>query len=376
MSLLDGKVTLDGERGGNNNRQNNNRGGNNNRYDKKPRRYNEGGYQFSHSSYLTDEMRDEYEQEDNQEQEVQRDKRADEINEFVDNFTDNSQDFRKLIDIIADDLPDVVRHIRSYYNPKNNPQFIDANNRLIKLAGTSNFCKALAKVLEGGYWQEDGVYDRCFRNVAFLLSTALETAYERMHTDVVRKYATDILPRMWKPEITEITTQTGITKDLALDLIIAIPMMGAEWNGSTIDAFYARFLDKMLIHAEDNMDVLNWEVQGMLYDRFFNKDGKNTKTGLKVIGKYLTSEPKKEDELDSEVVVAVYNDFKKMLYSKLDTYDIKDISYVFKFVAGFRKDNEDKETIFTANDISNFENVRKGLLQTMDDDKETMSYLA
>ena len=131
-----------------------------------------------------------------------------------------------------------------------------------------------------------------------------------------------------------------------------------------------RNLDKMLIHAEDNMDVLNWEVQGMLYKRFFG----NGKDALRVIGKYLTSEPR--DGLDSEVERAVYDEFVKMLYSKLDEYDIKDIAYVFRYVAKTRKETDNAKTIFNSKDATAWENVRKGLLQVMDQDKETMNYLA
>ena len=390
MSLLDGKVLLDGERS--NDRQNN--GGHNNRQERRNNRrmvvhdnirrgYNQGNngnYSFSHSSYLPEDMQEQIEEEQEQQENKRQenDRRADAMNDFVDEFT-GTQDFRKLREIMTDMLPDAVRHIKGYYNPNNNKMYVDAVNRLIGVAGTTVFSKALSKVLEEGDWAEDGTYDRIWRNVAFLVSTALETAYSRMHTDVVRKYATEILPRMWKPEINEITMETGVTKDLALDLIIAIPMVGSEWNGSNIDAFYGRFLDKMMIHAEDNMDILNWEVQGMLYDRFFGNGKKgNGKTALKVIGKYLVSAPKTEAELKEagEVATAIYKEFLKMLYKKLDAYDIKDISYVFRFVADYRKDNPDADTTFNAADVKDYENVRKGLLNVMDTDKDKMEFLA
>jgi hypothetical protein len=125
----------------------------------------------------------------------------------------------------------------------------------------------------------------------------------------------------------------------------------------------------MLSHAEDNMDVLNYEVQGMLYNRFFG----NGKTALKVIGKFLTMQP--ITTFESDVQEAVYKDFIKMLYTKLDKYDIKDIAYVFTFVKIYRK-HEGTDTIFVSTEASKFENVKKGLLQALDEDPEAMTYLA
>ena len=388
MSLLDGRVVLANERGGNNNggnrrdrrnnRNENNGQNNNHRNNNAPRNYNASAYNYIGSSYLTDEMRAEMENGDSSDierapqREEKPDPRVKSILNFVDEFSDNTENFQRLRDIMIDYFPDAVRHIRAYYSQKNSAQFNDAVNKLVKLSTTSYFSKTLKKVLEGNYWADDeGTYDKIWRSIGFLLSVALETSYDRMHGDVVRLYATEILPRMWNTEITDISSRTGVTRDLVLDLAIAIPMVGSEWNAANIEEFYPRFLDKMLIHAEDNMDVLNWEVQGMLYDEFFGKGN----TGTKVIGKYLTSAPKKEEELNSDVLRAVYKDFIKMLYSKLDNLDIDKIAYVFKFVGNYKKEHEGVATIFNAEDASKFENVRKGLLVAMDD-KDIMPHLA
>jgi hypothetical protein len=385
MSLLDGKVTLDGEfnggRNGRNNRNNNDRrnngnNGNNNggfreNRNGKQRSYDSAGYQFNKSSYLTDEMREAMASENQEpEKKQEHDKRADAMNAFCYDFSDNASDFKRMRDVVIDEFPDAVKYIRNYYNPKNTSLYLDAANRLIQTVCTTQFASALGSVLESGVWSDDGTYDRCWRSIAFVISAALETRYEAMHGDTVRKYATEILPRMWKPEIEEIVTETGVTKDLALDLIIAIPMVGSEWNGSNIDAFYGRFLNKMLEHAEDNMDVLNYEVQGMLYNRFFG----SSNTALKVIGKFLTSEPR--ETFDSDVQEAVYKDFIKMLYTKLDKYDIGEIAYVFKYVSIARKHYPNVKTIFASGDVTGYDNVRKGFVKCLEDDSEAMKYLA
>lgn len=377
MSMLDGKVTLDGEARSNNknnnggrDRRNNGFGGNrdNRNSDNGRRTYDRLDKPVEKLDTFFHAEKDE-QAEAPQQQQQENDRRAEDILRFCDDFTDNVNDMRQLKDVILDEFPDAVRHIKAYYSQKNGRQYVDAVNRLINTMAMSQFANTLSKVLEGGVWIDDGTYDKCWRNIAFAISTALETSHEKMHNDVIRIYAANILPRMWKPEINEIVTQTGVTRELVLDLIIAIPMVGAEWNGSNIDAFYGSFLDKMLQHAEDNMDVLNWEVQGMLYDRFFD----NKKTGLKIIGKYLTSES--ITTFESDVAEAVYKQFIKMLYNKLDGYDIKDIAYVFKFVSGFKKEHESITTIFNATDASTYENVRKGLLLAMED-QEVMKHLA
>ena len=370
MSILNGEVVLDGEVGGNHNKKKGN--GNKNRNNRNDNRsYGSGYYAFAKSSYLPEDVREEIQVEEEDDAVNQNDDRADAINDFCDTFTENINNYRSLQDIITDQLPEVIGYVKYYYGVKNKPVFIDALNRLIKTMSTTPFANTLGSVLESNLWTDDGTYDNIWSSIAFALSVALETSYDRMHTDVVRKYATSILPRMWKPEINDITVQTGVTKDLALDLFIAIPMANdSEWNGANIDAFYHRFLDKMIIHAEDNMDVLNWEVQGMLYDRIFGKG----KTALKVIGKYLASDEIKD--IDSEVGSAVYEQFKKMLYAKLDRYDIREIEYVFTFVAKYVKEHPDCSIIFDSVTASKSENVRKGLLSVMDKDPEAMKYLA
>lgn len=374
MSIMDGVVVLEGEKRNNNNnkneRNNNNQKNNKRGFINRSREFNDSYYSFSNSSYLPEEERGKETEVTEEKVEVRNDKRADEINSFCDNFTDNTDNYRALQDIVSNEFPDIIGYIRAYYSGKNTPLFIDSLNRLVKIMSTTQFANVLNGILTSGIWTEDGTYDKIWRHIGYALSVALETSHERMHTDVIRLYATNILPRMWKPEIQDITTQTGVTKDLALDLIIAIPMIDSEWNGANIDAFYHRFLDKMIIHAEDNMDVLNWEVQGMLYEKFFGK----TKNALKVIGKYLVSE--RIETLESEVATAVYDEFKKMIFSKLDTYDINDIEYVFNFVSKYKQNNPDANMLFDSVKASEYENVRKGLLSVMDKTPDAMKYLA
>lgn len=380
MGILDGKFVPDdgrnnGSRNGGN--DNNNRGNNKNRNKNKKRNRDEfrqrrnfsdgGDYNFHRSSYLNDDDDNDYE--DNRPNNEEHDRRADSIYEFCNNFTDNVDNYKSLQDIIIEDFPDVIPYIKQYYNVKNSPKFQDALNKLILIICTDKFSKALISILEARAWEGD-VYNNIWDSIGFGVSVALETNHERMHSDTIRMYVTRMIPRLYKTEINELRTQTGVTGDLALDLIIAIPIGPNDWNGATIDAFYERFLDKMLIHAEDNMDILNWEVQGMLYEKFFGK----TKTALKVIGKYLTT--KAVSESDNVVVNAVYEEFQKMLYSKLDKYDISDIEYVMSFVAKKRQENPDDIIIYNSVKASQYENVRKGLMSLMDRVPATMKYLA
>lgn len=370
MSILDGHVVLDGERRNNNNINHNNNGGNNkkrNNQNRQNRRFDSGELGFSKSSYLPEGEYNDLSEESN---EPRNDQRAETIFEFCELFTSNVDNYRSLQDIMIDKFPDAIEFIKSYYSPKNNPMFQDALNKLIKLMCTSQFADTLMSVLESKEWEEDGTYIKIWDSIGFGLSLALETNHERMHSGVIKKYAFKIIPRMYKSEINDLCIKTGVTKDLANDLIIAIPIPSTDWNGANLDAFYIRFLDKMLIHAEDNADILNWEVQGMLYDSVFGK----SKTALKVIGKYLASSYKVDSE--SEVVIAVFEEFKKMIYSKLDNYDISDIEYVISFVARNRAENPDKKTIFDSISASAYDNVRKALLSVVNSNDEYKKSLA
>lgn len=389
MSLLtSSQVFLANEtntRGGNNNggRKNRDRR-NNNRNNDSGRSYEntDTDYALMGSTYVPDDIREELMNSrateaknqpvsNRQEKENKRDKRAEAILDFCDTFQDSVNDYRSMQEHVIAEFPNVVGYLRSYYNNDSNPAFVDAENRLIKLMSTTQFANVLKSVLTNGEWNDDGTYAKIWRSIAFALSVALETSHERMHAKAIQTYAIDILPRMWNPEINEMVRECGITKDLALDLLIAIPMAGGNWNGSSMDALYMRFIDMMLEHAENNMDVLNYEVQGMLYDKLF---GVKNKTALNIIGKYLVSEPMKG--LTGEVTQAVYKEFIKMLYTKFDDYDVNEIAYVFRYVVKCRKENPDRNTIFAATDASAYENVRKGMMAVMDEDKDAMKYLA
>lgn len=370
MGILDGNAVLSRDNGNNNRggdkKQNNNRNRGNNG---SSRKFEKERYGFSRSSYLPDGVAEKTEEMPKKETREQ-DKRAVDLYEFCDKFAENNSNYRALQDIMYEDLPEVIGYMNSYYKSHLSEELVDAMNKFVLTAATTQFVSALHSTLVSGSWMDDGTYDKIWRSLAFTISIVLETSHERMHEDAITKYVQEILPRMWAPEISEIVRETGVTKDLALDLIIAIPMIGAEWNGANIDTFFRRFLDKMMTHSEDNMDILNHEVQGMLYERFFGK----SKTALKVIGKYLVSEP--IETFNSMIEEAVYKDFVKMLYEKLDRYDTNEIEYVFNFVAKYRKEHENAKVIYSADQATEFDNVKKGLLATMDDDKDTIKYLA
>ena len=372
MSILDGQVVLDGERNDNNNNINKreqrpikqrNTG---NKKNGNSRNYFENKYSFNCSSFLPD-TNEHIEVEES----VSRDDKADVINRFYNDFKKAATNYKLMKELVTDDFPDVVKYVKSYYSSKNSPMMIDALNHLLDTVATTQFSKVLSNVLESRIWLEDDTYDKCWRNIAYSISVTLIINHVRMHEDAIRKYVSEILPRIWAPEIQDIVHNIGVTKDLALDLIIAIPMIDSDWNSANIDAFYDKFLEKMIQHAEDNMDILNYEIQGMLYDKMFGTTGK---VPLKIIGKYLASEPMKPT--DSEVENAVYEEFVKMLYTKLDAFDIKDIVYVFNYVNKVKGENPNKKTIFISTDATKYENVRKGLLQLMDDNPESMNNLA
>lgn len=369
MSILNGVYEPTTNNNSNKNKGNNNGNKKFNTKKNVRRNFDVSGEKFSKSSYLPEG--EVYSNNGNEEEaEIQVDNRATEVLNFIEEFTNNVDSYRNLQEIMINDFPDVVTNIKAYYSPKNSAAFQDALNKLIKLACTTQFANTLNSVLESRVWNDSGVYGDIWDSIGFLISISLETNHTRMHTETIQTYASGIMSRMYDPEINDIRGATGISPDLALDLLIALPVPADNWNGANMTAFYHRFLDKMLFHAEDNADVLNWEIQGTLYEKFFGK----AKDALKVIGKYLTSEVPPTSE--SDVVNAVYDEFEKMIYSKLDDYDIDDIEYVISFVAKNRENNPDKDIMFNSVKASEYDNVKKALLSVMDKNPDSMKFLA
>lgn len=345
--------------------------------DRGPRRngrsYGENGGKLYRSSYLGGNVG--YDNAAAEKKPAKLDETTIELGEFCDVFV--TSDYRQSNAMVRDDLPDLIRAMRFYYSKNASDEKVAILNKFIKICCTSKFVNSLATVLDSRVWLDDGTWDEIWRDMVFSISIALETNYERMHTDVVKKYVRDILPRIWQPEISDIARRTGVTRDLALDLLIAIPMMNSKnWTNTSISVFYDRFLDKMLIHAEDNMDILNWEIQGILFDMFFDK---RNSTNIKVIGRYLVTE--RMEQSGDTIKDAVYNEFIKMLYAKLDGFDIKEISWCLDFVANEfkRLDDEGKKPvspIFSFTECKKYSNVMKGLADVIDRNNNAGRYLA
>lgn len=339
------------------------------------RSYGESGGKTYRSSYLDDSMDDS--NSSNERKPAKLDQRTIELDEFCDAFA-STTDYRQIRTMVQDDLPEVIKAMNYYYSNNSFDEKTAILNKFVKIVCTSKFANALASVMDSRVWLDDGTWDDIWMSVATSISIALETNYERMHSDVVRSYVRDMLPRIWQPEITDIARRTGVTRDLALDLLIAIPMVnaGKKWSNTTIGVYYDRFVDKMLVHADDNMDILNWEIQGILFDIFF--DNKN-QTNLKVIGRYLAGpriQPTGETVKD-----AVYNEFIKMLYNKLNEFDIKEIGWCLEFVAnnlqaldiaGKKLENP----VFSFAECKKYDNVMKGLADAVDRNEAAATYLA
>lgn len=389
MGLMDGHYEMAYSKRGNNNNYNQNQNqnqstglaqalkkgnGNNKKPDRSRKIGEKSNYSFGKSSYMPNGFED-----DDNEQQQNNDqirKQIENLGSFIQDFYDNVDNYQELKGIIQDDLPEVVSVMTYYYTKYNSKKQLQIMNDFVKLIGTSNFAKVFAKIFESRIWLEDCTWDNMWQAVAFSLSIALETNHERMNSDVVRKYVRDILPRIWGPEIENITKQCGVTKDLALDLLIAIPLIGEKyWNNASIEALYSRFLDKMLIHADDNMDVLNWEIQGRLFQTFFG----SSSVAKKVIGKYMSTMDIPES--GETVKDAVYKEFIKMIYSKLDRYDIKDITFVLSYVASSIKRLDEagqdiKHLVFSFDRCKRFTNIMKGISCTIEENPDMGKYLA
>lgn len=366
MSILDGKPNLrtfnsdgyevdDYEVEDRPQKQNNNPNKNRRRDRYRVSEHHYGGKETtrpSKSSYLPTEEKQNVDQKSN---EPDVDKRADEINDFCEKFLSCDRNYRVLQDVIRYDFPEVINYVKYYYGAQNKPVFISALNRFINVICTTTFANTLSNVLDSGVWESE--YESIWQGIAFGISLALETNYDRMHTDTIKKYVNVILPRIWKPEIDDIMSVIPVTSDLILDLFIAIPIANDDKvSNANIDAFYYRFLDKMLIHAEDNIQTLNWEIQTRLFNRMFGKK----KTSNKVVGRYLAQALYDENTL-SKPQRAVYKDFMKLIFTKLNNLDIEDIENTLAFAFNTVDETNIDIPMFSEIDVEIYENVNTAL---------------
>lgn len=389
MGISDGKAVLDSyARGGNNFQRQQNKNNDNDEYrgqnqrksfnsvnKQQPSRNNNRTRKFNvkldqtvlNSSYVSNREQsgkgDVYES-----NQIKRDKKdANFINEFVEDFRDSINNYNTMYGLVVDNAPTLFSILKGYYRVKMDDSLVDAMNALINVICIKPFSQMLKKALESEVWELDGRYETCWRDIVFGLSLVLNTSYLKMNDDVVDRYVNTILVRMLNAEITQLVNKTGIKQDLALDLYIALPFI--NWSNHVLDEYYGQFREKILIHAEDNADILDAEIQEKLFRTFFGQSN----TLIKVIGKYFSDPIITEHQ--EYIQTAVDQEFITMLYNILDQQDIGTIEYCLQYVVNKRKELDTTDTLFDCSVASNYKNVKKALLRMLDKNQENKKYL-
>lgn len=385
MSLLDKRHIKDlcnqsrnrnGNQRNNNNRNNNNKNRNNN-----PRNNNRNNNRNQDFGARAMEIlrRFDSDSDDTSVSDVTNttgDQRVNDVKEvlaaFVDTFTKNIAKPAECKDIIEESIGDVCAALRYYYDPKFESA-LNEMNKTLDIMSTNQFASLLLTVLKQNPFGDE--WNEMWKDVAFAISLLLGSTAGKMKEGTVQIYVNDILASngMWKTEINQLVNELGITEDLAIDLIIGLPVKPEDMTDLIMRHTYQAFLYAILNHADDNIEVLDRNTQKTLFDFFFD-DGRG-KLACKVIGRFLSSEDPSESKEFTTSAALVCGEFKAMLLERLESYDVNDIAFVLRFVIDQKKRGNESKTIFSAEDAAKYDTIRKAIMQVVSKDESAKEYL-
>lgn len=292
------------------------------------------------------------------------------------NFLDDYADACKLAgnqvtDVIRDRFWDVCKVMTHYYDPKYG-DMMGEMNKVLDVTCSQRFAASLCNLLgseEVEGWN-DGTMD-VWKDVMFTIATTITTSHKKMKDETVSAYI-ELLSSsgLAGKDIDRLASELGITKDLATDLIISIPVIPDDMNDIALRQFFGSFVMRMMDHAEENIDVLDRGTQGKLFSFFFGKDH----IALKAIGRMLAAP--KISKFQNESQKMVYAEYLSMLSDRLDAYDIKDIKYVLRFIVNEKKRlGKGTEMLFGDLSIVEYNSVRKSVFELIKDDADAKQYL-
>lgn len=367
MSLFERNAARMVMRGGNNNQNQNNRNNNN------QNRHNSGKSAKQRKDNNKASRRFEGDV-DNRETNTDYTSTVESVKEtlsrFVDDIQKNIDKPSEIKDIIENQFENVASAMRHYYDQRME-DCLPEMNKVLDIMSTNQFANILLGLLKQNCFEDD--WDDMWKDVALLISILLDTSASKMKDGTVQIYLTDILATsgMWKTEIDQMADTIGITEDLAIDLVVGLPVKAEDMTDLLMRATYQNFLKAILAHADDNLDILDNNTQRKLFDFFFNENGKSGKLASKVIGRYLAEEDL--DGLDTAESI-IYGEFKQMLLKKLDSYDVNNIVFVIKYVVEQKKHGA-KNVIFDVKKASEYDTIRKAVVQVISNDESAKEYL-
>lgn len=297
------------------------------------------------------------------------------MEDFLDAYLrdDVKTSFGKQKELIYEHIINLGAIISNYFNPKYR-DILPEMELVMQVMVTDIFSRAFYNVLvdcirEGN--DPEGLFvnwDEDYSVVGMMVSILIGTRRQDMTEETETLYMTKIAKGIWNEEIRQLTQNAHITEELATDLILRTPIDPQQMKDYHIEAFYPGFLESILLHAEDNIEVLDRATQGKIF-RFIYGKGKNA---AKVVGRNL-SDPEK-DGLES-MEKMVYTEFKTMLYETLNTFDIGIIKFVLKFIVGRKKDNPSVKLVFDFDTAVEHPNINKALQSYIAEDRDAKDCL-
>lgn len=304
-------------------------------------------------------------------------------NEVLDNFIGGTNSLRgKSIEFkqfVRENLPDTLKVLRKCLDDR----FSDIMNkadRVFSLLCTTSMSNIIASLIENDEFEN---WDEVWENLSIVISILISNYGNKINSTTAKTtYVRDIIPhqKMWKREIIDLVERFGITEELATDLVIKIPVSVDNMRTYDLNQFYMGFEWCMKVHARDNMDILGSEIQGRLFDFFFGAvEGVESTYSIapKAVSRFLASESVVTED-DDDVVVSIITAFRKMLYEKLNSFDIEEIERTLRYIAKQIKNQQDDEkhdVLFDIEEAIQFENIVQAAENLKKDDPDLASYL-
>lgn len=297
------------------------------------------------------------------------------MEDFLDEYLSDEvkTNFSKQKEAIYDHILDIAGIISHYFNPKYR-DIVPEMDLVLQVMVTDSFARAFYNVLVNAIREQEDP-DEKFANweedyevVGMMVAVLLGTRRQEMTEETEALYMTKVAKGIWNEEIRQLTNATHITEELATDLILRTPVTPDKMKDYHIEMFYKGFLDSMLLHADDNIEVLDRNTQRKIFHFIYGK-GKNA---AKVIGRNL-SDPVR-DGLES-VEKMVYTEFRSMLHEALDGFDIGIIKFVLKFIVSQKKMNPSAKIVFDFNTAVDYPNINRALQLYIGEDKDAKDCL-
>ena len=293
------------------------------------------------------------------------------LDDFVDEYMKNKSDVAVINNLMIHQFAGIAKIMTHYYDKKYE-SISNSMNNVIKLMTTKTFAIGLMSLIK----KKDEVFDDwgdVKRDIATLISLALETSHMKMVEETKSIYVEIISEHIWDFEIKDLQTRFKLTEDAAIDLVIGVPKFGCDMTDTEIRMQYDAVLSMLLNHGKCAINYLDAEHQKELFYYLFKDDNR---IAMKAAGQCLGSELLEFEEEEDQVL---YNEYVKMLYLILDEHDLEEIRSVLRYIVKTRSTMLEQEvddvTVFDVNTALEYDNIKKAMLDYIDHSEAAKKFL-